>query len=195
MPVGSCPFYFSLRLHSSMRCFFVSYLSSLFLPSGCLFPSPLSLSSWSLWVSYFLFCFRTFLLGSSSALLSVLLSGLFRLWAFTFLARSRVLVPSLLVFSVIDVVGAFVYALSQVVLFLVSRLCPSGSCPSGSVSCCFFYGAVLSFPVFQVFHSLPVSSFLRFLILGIRSLASLSAFFQGCFVVSCPYLASFSCSP
>ena len=44
MPVGSFPFSFSLRLHSSMRFFLVSFLSSGFLPSGCLFPSPFSLS-------------------------------------------------------------------------------------------------------------------------------------------------------
>ena len=78
--------------------------------------------------------------------MSVLSSGLLRHWTFTFLARSRFLVPPLLVFSLIDVGGAFVYALSQVVLFLVSRLCPSGSCPSGGVSCCFFCGDVLSLP-------------------------------------------------
>ena len=49
-----CPFYSSVCLPSSMRCFFVSFLSSGFLPSGCLFPCPLSLSSWSLRVSCFL---------------------------------------------------------------------------------------------------------------------------------------------
>ena len=52
--VGWCPFYFSLRLPSSMRCFFVSFLSFSFLPSGCLFPRLLSLSSLSFWVSCFL---------------------------------------------------------------------------------------------------------------------------------------------
>ena len=52
---------------SSMMCLFVSFLSSGFLPSGCLFPSPLSLSSWSLRVSCFLL-FLHFLLGSNSAL-------------------------------------------------------------------------------------------------------------------------------
>ena len=46
----------------------------------------------------------------------------------------------------IDGGGAFVYVLSQVVLFLISRLCPSGSCLSGGVPCCFFCGDVLSLP-------------------------------------------------
>ena len=128
-----CPFCFSVRLPSSMRCFFVSFLSSSFLPSGCLFPSPLSLSSLSLRVSCFLL-FPYFLLGSSSALLSVLSSGMFSRWAFPFLACSRFLVPPLLVFSLLTVGGAFVSALSQVVLFLLSRLGSSGSFPLGGVS-------------------------------------------------------------
>ena len=73
---------------SSMRCFVVSFLGSEFLPSGCLFPSPLSPPAWSLRVSCFLFCFRPFPLGSSLALLCVLSSGLFRHWAFPLHARS-----------------------------------------------------------------------------------------------------------
>ena len=91
-----------------------------FLPSRCFFPSPLSLSSWSLRVSCFLL-FPYFPLGSSSALLSVLSSvlssGMFPRWAFPFLARSRLLDPPLLVFSLLTVIDAFVSALSLVVLF------------------------------------------------------------------------------
>ena len=61
------PFSFSLRFHSSMRCFLVSFLSSGFLPSGCRFPSPL-----------FLF------LGPSRFRASSLVSALFR-WTFLWL--------------------------------------------------------------------------------------------------------------
>ena len=89
-------------------------------------------------------CFRTFLLGSSSALLSILSSGFFHHWAFPFLAHSRFLVLPRLVFSQLDVVGTFVYALRQAVLFLVSCHCPSGSCPSCGVPSHFFCGAVIS---------------------------------------------------
>ena len=62
----------------------------------------------------------------------------------SFLARSKFLVPPRLVFSPFDVVGTFVYILHQVVLFLVSRHCPAGSCPSCGVPCHFFCGAVIS---------------------------------------------------
>ena len=196
-PVGLCPFSFSLRLHPSMRCFFVSFLSSGFLPSGCLFPSPLSLSSRSLRVSCFPFCFRTFPLGSSSALLSVLSSGLFRHWAFPFLARSRFLVLPLLVFSLINIVGGFVYTISLVVLFLVSGLWPLaiwfvsfGRCPVLFLLWCCSLPSLYSGFFVQCLCLLS----LRFLVLCVCSLAPLSALFQGCFVVSCPYLASFSCS-
>ena len=103
-----------------------------FLPSRCFFPTPLSLSSWSLRVSCFLL-FPYFPLGSSSALLSVLSSGMFPRWAFPFLARSRLLDPPLLVFSLLTVIDAFVSALSLVVLFLLCRLGLSGSFPLGGV--------------------------------------------------------------
>ena len=126
------PFCFSLCLPSSMRCFFVSFLSSSFS-----FPDVSSLARYlfplgpSGFRAYFLFpCFP---LGSSSALLFVLSSGMFRRWAFPFLVRSRFLVPPLLVFFLLTVVDAFVSTLSLVVLFLLSRLGPSGSFPLGGV--------------------------------------------------------------
>ena len=165
-----------------MRCFSVSFLGSEFLPSGCLFSSLLTLSTWSLRVSCFLFCFRSFPLGSSSALLSAVSPGLFRLWTFPFLGRSWFLVPPLLVFSPLDVVGAFVYALSQVVLFLVSSHCPSGSCPSGGVPCCFFlWCCYLPYLYSGFFMRCLCLLSLRFLVLCVRSLAPLSAFFRGYF--------------
>ena len=58
---------------------------------------------------------------------------MFRRWTSTFLAHSRFLVPPLLVFYLLAIVGAFVSALSQVALFLLSRLGPSGSFPLGGV--------------------------------------------------------------
>ena len=173
---------FAILPFSSMWCFFVSFLGSDFLPSGCLFfPNPLSLSTWSLRVSCFLFCCRPFPLGSSSALLSVLSSGLFRHWAFPFLARSWFFVPPFLVFSLLDV-GAFVSALSHVVLFLVSSHCPSGLCPSGGVPCCFFRWDCYPPYLYSGFFMRCVCLLsLRFLVLCVRSLALLSAFFRGYF--------------
>ena len=50
---GSCPFSFSVCLPSAMRCFFVAFLPSSFLPSRTLFPLPLCLSFSSLWVLSF----------------------------------------------------------------------------------------------------------------------------------------------
>ena len=105
----------------------------------------------------------------------LLLSGLFHHWAFPFLARSRFLVPPHLVFSPLDVVGTFFYALRQAFLFLVSRHCPSGSCPSCSVPCHFFCYAVISLTCIPGFSWLPVSSFTPLP----RSLRSLLGAFVG----------------
>ena len=104
------------------------------------------------------------------------------------------LVP-LLVFSPLDDVGAFVYALSQVILFLVSRHCLSGWYPSGGVLRCFF----LCCCYLPYLHS-------GFLYDACVLFHSASLFFayapwQLCrcssgvtFVVSCPCFVSFSCS-
>ena len=73
---------FAVLPYSSMRFFVVCFLDS-----GLSLPGPsslvlLSLHTWSLRVSFFLSCFRPFLLVSSSSLLCVLSSCLFRPWAF-----------------------------------------------------------------------------------------------------------------
>ena len=186
--VGSCPFSFSVCLSSAMRCFFVAFLPSGFLPSGTLFPLLLCLSFSSLQVS----CFPLFPLFSV---------GLFfgsRLVCFTIGLLFSLLVPgsSFLLFSffsLLFLIGTFVSALIQVVLFLVSCLCPSGSYPLDGVLCCFFCDAFSHFLVFRGFCASLASSFPvlpQFLRL---SLASLSAFFQGCFFVSCLSLVFFSC--
>ena len=141
---------FAILPFSSMRCFFVSFHSSSFLPSGCLFPlDPFGFRAFS-FVSG-LFCWALLLLSSLSSHLVCFAIGLFL----------SLLVPGspLLVFSPPDVVGAFVYALSQVVLFLVFRHCPSGSCPSGGDPWCFFCGAVISLTCVLGFCAMPVSSF------------------------------------
>ena len=165
---------------SSTRCFFVSFLGSVFLPSRYIFPSPLSLSTWSLRVLCILLCLRPFPLDSSSALLSVLSSGLFHHWAFPFLTRSWFLVR-LLVFSPLDDVGAFVYAYPGDPLFGVSplpvRLVSFGRCPV-----LFLPLLLLSpLPVFWVFVRRLCPLSLRFLVLCVRSLATLSVFFRGYF--------------
>ena len=162
---GSCPFSFSVCLPSAVRCFLVAFLPSGSLPSRTLFPLPCVFPFHPSGFSASL-CFRSFLLGSSSALLSALSSRLFHHWAFVFLARSRFLVPPLLVFSLLFLISAFISALLQVVFFLVSCLCPSGSYPLGGVLCCFFCGAFSLFPVFQGFRASPASSLLLVLFLG-----------------------------
>ena len=150
--------------------------------------SPLSLSSWSLRVSCFLL-FPYFPFGSSSALLSVLSSDMFCRWAFPFLARSRFLVPPFLVFSLLTVVGAFVSAFSQVVLFLLSRLGPSGSFPLGGVPYSFLLRCCSLPSLYSGFFVRCVCLLsLCFLVLCVRSLAPLSEFFRGfslCPVRSC----------
>ena len=131
-------------------------------------------------------CFCSFPLGSSLALLSALSSGLFHHWAFVFLARSRFLVPPLLIFSLLFLISAFVSALLQVVLFLVSCLCPSGSYPLGGVLCCFFCGAFSHFPVFRGFRASPASSLLLVLFLGsflMGRLVSLRSLRSGIFLL------------
>ena len=131
-------------------------------------------------------CFRSFLLGSSSALVCPLVWSVSPL-GFYFPCSFQVPRSSSSLFLSAFSYCAFVSALIQVVLFLVSCLCPSGSYPLGGVLCCFIVcGAFFHFPV------LPASSF-PLLPQSLRlSLASLSAFFQGCFFVSCLSLAFFS---
>ena len=167
---GSCPFSFSVRLPSTMRCFLVAFLPYGFLPSRplfrCVFPFHPSGFSASL-------CFRSFPLGSS-VLLSALSSSLFHHWAFVFLARSR-----FLVFSLLFLLSAFVSALLQVVLSHVLPLpvwfISFGRCPMLFLLWCF-----LSLPCVPVFSRVAcvffaprfLGSFLVWLLVSLRSLRS-----------------------
>ena len=62
----------------------------------------------------------------------------------------------------------------------------------GGVLCCFFCGAVLSLPCVPGFSRVACVFFPS--ASSLFAYSPLSSLFQGCFLVSCPYLAFFSCS-
>ena len=142
--VGSCPFSFSVCLPSAMRCFFVAFLPSGFLPSRTLFPLPLSflfippglvlpfVSALFRWTLLWLSCLPSRLVCFTIGLSFSLLVPGFSFLLFSFSLCFFLLVPSFPPFSrwsffsclastrLVRILWAVTHAVSSVVLSPIS---------------------------------------------------------------------------